>query len=432
VALSAGQHVAHHRAGEECDPMATDTRLPLARDLAGEPIPVPAAAAGWRVWRHTGGRPRAVVTPDREPVELPITAGLDDLAALGPGLYRLRPVTRDGQILGGVSVDHDVAGRPDEALAGRTARPSTASETVLATAVRMFEASHRSQQDTIRELTSMNRELVHKLGEIAATPSRLGGVSWKDFDDFEARKERAVTAELARRNASAAEADDDGDDRDKSLVEMLADKYGMVLINKAATAWEQYCARDKATPTPRHASAPAPSVPNTPAPASVSASPPPRPVAPSPMAPPAISVPVSMPSPMAPPALSVPVSMPSPVAPPPADEAPVAATVAAPTTTPSEAEPDDDTAAQIAALGVSPEILQELEQRIAEVEQHLTADERQIVEQVLALDDLPHDLMNEVARAVCMMDAPAAARYVREAGCLDRARRLVEAAGGAS
>jgi hypothetical protein len=86
----------------------------------------------------------------------------------------------------------------------------------------------------------------------------------------------------------------------------------------------------------------------------------------------------------------------------------------------------------LAALDVPKEVIQELEQRIAEVEQHLTEPERQIVHHALDLDHLPHDLMNEVARVVLMMDAPSAATYLREAGCLDRARRLVEAAGGAS
>jgi hypothetical protein len=423
-----GQSIARHHADEEREAMVTEaTRIPLACDLAGEPVPVPAGAAGWRVWRHTGGRPRAVVNPDREPIELPLTASLDDLAALGPGLYRLRPITRDGQLVGGVSVDHDVASRADDGLAGRGARSASPTDSLLATAVRMFEASHRTQQDTIRELTSMNRELVHKLGDIAAAPSRLGGVSWKDFDDFEARKERAVAAEVARRNASAPQDDgddgDDGDDRDKGLVELLADRYGMVLINKAATAWEQYCARDKAPPAPRNAGA----VPST-APQAASSAPGAQPTIARASAP-ATRPRAQSESVAVGPDAAMAASIAAPKASPAAEPVP-ASTCPAPVTGSLVAEPV--AAEPLAALDVPKEVIQELEQRIAQVEQHLTEPERQLVHQALDLDHLPPDLMNEVARVVLMMEAPAAAKYLREAGCLDHARRLVEAAGGGS
>jgi hypothetical protein len=85
-----------------------ERNLPLAVTAGGERVAVPENAAGWRAWRHTRGRPRAVLTSDGQPVSLPLDATIDDLAdELGPGAYRLRAVTAFGELLD-VSVDHEI------------------------------------------------------------------------------------------------------------------------------------------------------------------------------------------------------------------------------------------------------------------------------------------------------------------------------------
>lgn len=206
---------------------------------------------------------------------------------------------------------------------------------------------------------------------------------------------------------------------------MLADKYGMVLINKAASAWEQYCARDKAPMAPRNA----PTATHVPGEAGSTVPPRsrPRPAAPSSTVPPpdqmATTAPADQPMTFASRSAEATASTIRPPEP----------SLDVPALAPAEHEiaPDEaSTEAQVDALGVPKEVLQEVEQRIAEMEKHLTDAERALVHKVLDLDDLPHDLVNEVGRVVLMMGPPEAAKYLREAGCLDRARRLVQAAGG--
>ena len=89
--------------------MTNERIIPLARDAEGRVTSVPDEAVGWRVFRHTGGRPRAELADDGQQLRLPLGATQEDLAAVvSPGTYRLRPMTEAGELVG-VGVDHDVA-----------------------------------------------------------------------------------------------------------------------------------------------------------------------------------------------------------------------------------------------------------------------------------------------------------------------------------
>jgi hypothetical protein len=71
---------------------------PLARDRHGNAILLPPGTARWRVRRQTGGRPRQVLGPNRQPLELPLDVTLDELEdMLGPGSYRLDAISEDGR-----------------------------------------------------------------------------------------------------------------------------------------------------------------------------------------------------------------------------------------------------------------------------------------------------------------------------------------------
>src|SRR5512147_2764308 len=97
--------------GDEGAPaaMTNERIIPLARDAEGRVTSVPDEAVGWRVFRHTGGRPRAELADDGQALRLPLGATQEDLAAVvSPGTYRLRPMTEAGELVG-VGVDHDVA-----------------------------------------------------------------------------------------------------------------------------------------------------------------------------------------------------------------------------------------------------------------------------------------------------------------------------------
>lgn len=74
--------------------------VPLARDDEGRPFHIPEAAVGWRVRRHTGGRPRLHLDAAKQPMQLSLAythADLDDI--LPPGSYYLDLVDGDGKML---------------------------------------------------------------------------------------------------------------------------------------------------------------------------------------------------------------------------------------------------------------------------------------------------------------------------------------------
>ena len=74
--------------------------VPLARDDEGRPVHIPEAAVGWRVRRHTGGRPRLHLDAAKQPMQLSLAyshADLDDI--LPPGSYYLDLVDADGKML---------------------------------------------------------------------------------------------------------------------------------------------------------------------------------------------------------------------------------------------------------------------------------------------------------------------------------------------
>jgi hypothetical protein len=86
---------------------AAETRLPLAFDVNGNPLAVPAEAVAWRVRRGGGrrGRPSNVFDPETgRQLEIPIGATLDDLIATGCGTdrYLLYAVDATGRIIPGV------------------------------------------------------------------------------------------------------------------------------------------------------------------------------------------------------------------------------------------------------------------------------------------------------------------------------------------
>jgi hypothetical protein len=84
-----------------------ETRYPLAYDLNGNPVQLPASAVAWRVRRGGGrrGRPRNVFDAETgRQLEIPLGSSLDDLIQSGcpADRYLLYPVDAEGKLLPGV------------------------------------------------------------------------------------------------------------------------------------------------------------------------------------------------------------------------------------------------------------------------------------------------------------------------------------------
>jgi hypothetical protein len=92
-------------------------RYPLANDVHGNPIEVPANAVAWRVRRGGGrrGRPRNVYDAETgKQLEVPLEATLEELADRGcpAGRYRLEAIDADGRVIPNVVAMTEV---PEEA-----------------------------------------------------------------------------------------------------------------------------------------------------------------------------------------------------------------------------------------------------------------------------------------------------------------------------
>ncbi len=80
--------------------MPSPSNAPLARDVDGRAIKLPETAAGWRVRRHTGGRPRHHLDAHKQPMLFPLHYSITDAEEiLPPGTYRLDLIDAKGEFL---------------------------------------------------------------------------------------------------------------------------------------------------------------------------------------------------------------------------------------------------------------------------------------------------------------------------------------------
>jgi hypothetical protein len=89
----------------------TTNRYPLAHDMNGNPIEIPAEAVGWRVRRRSGkaGRPQCVYDFETgAQLDLRLDATIDDLRDYGPGVYRLDAIDREGRVIPDVIAQTEV------------------------------------------------------------------------------------------------------------------------------------------------------------------------------------------------------------------------------------------------------------------------------------------------------------------------------------
>ena len=120
--------------------MTNDKEFPLAKDINGDPVEIPAEAVAWRVRRRSGkqGRPQSVFDPETgTPLEIELDSGIDELRPYGSGGYRLDAIDGTGKLMAGVTAYVEVPAEEVE-----VAEPAAPSETVVA----------------LRELTQLLRE----------------------------------------------------------------------------------------------------------------------------------------------------------------------------------------------------------------------------------------------------------------------------------
>jgi hypothetical protein len=212
---------------------------PLANDENGHPIDVPAQAAGWLVKRHGGGkgRPGAVYDGEGRPLVVPLDATAADLraATLSAGMYRLEAVDAGRRPVGATAYTEIAAVADGDAMADL--KPTTPQDAFLLSVARTIEATQRLQAERERQLTEILKHAIDRIGTGGGGSATASGITWKDLDDYDRRKARAVEEEIARRNAatpapvaSASEAEGGG------WIEPILKECGPALVNKALTA----------------------------------------------------------------------------------------------------------------------------------------------------------------------------------------------------
>jgi hypothetical protein len=130
----------------------------LARDAAGNAFPLPDQAAFWRVRRHTGGRPSAVVGPNGEQLFIAINTDVDALTDAGcaPGSYRLEAVDVQRRPVGApIAFVEIVESQPQPIAHCDLLRTSIEALT------RTTEAMQRTQLERERAAAARERELMN-------------------------------------------------------------------------------------------------------------------------------------------------------------------------------------------------------------------------------------------------------------------------------
>lgn len=196
--------------------------IPLSRNLDGASIDVPSGATAWRIWRLTGGRPRALLDDGRQPIELPLTAGLAKLAdEVGPGRYRLRAVSDDGELLG-VSIDHEIEDdEDDDGAGGPLASASALQAEVVGQLVQALVESNRAMASMHNTLVQSQAAWIQTLAEKRALPKTVERVV--ERAELDAASLRNAAVPPAANDEQLDEDDDDEGDDEAAWVRGLRD-----------------------------------------------------------------------------------------------------------------------------------------------------------------------------------------------------------------
>lgn len=229
---------------------------PLANDENGHPIEVPAQAAGWLVRRHGGGkgRPAAVYDGEGRPLVVPLEAMAADLTAAGlaAGVYRLEAVDGGRRPLDAVAYTEIGIGAGMEAAGGGELKPSTPQDALLLAVARAMESMQRVQAERERHYAEILKRAIDRLGPGAGG----GGFTWKDLDDYDRRKAKAIDEEIARRNsATPAVVEGVADGGDADDLSPLVEKLAIPVMNKVlsladvwiSSLWAKRAAKAPAT-----------------------------------------------------------------------------------------------------------------------------------------------------------------------------------------
>lgn len=144
---------------------------PLARDSQGNLISIPDGTAAWCLKRETGGRPRTILGPDRQPARFQLDITRDDLETmLGAGTYRVYALDSVGETLDYVTtivIGTEQGEREDEVAVNSNAR-SLGSD--LRHALDTIREMARAQADSLKSVAMSQADWVKGLAAAKQMP----------------------------------------------------------------------------------------------------------------------------------------------------------------------------------------------------------------------------------------------------------------------
>lgn len=217
---------------------------PLALDETGSPVALPEGGAGWRIRRHTRGRPKLQLDGNRQPMQFPLSYSLNDAEdILAPGTYRLDLVDAKGAPLefttqihvGGGLRNADVSESLDDADNENPAArlPSTASDVrlVLEANVRSTQLAFQHNERTLTASLRMAdtlREGVQALAEAQADFLKSMSSARGFFRN--AAPAPALPAPPAANDAGDDDDDDNDDESDEEIQPAAPTNYFDLLM----------------------------------------------------------------------------------------------------------------------------------------------------------------------------------------------------------
>lgn len=157
---------------------AENVHPPLARDALGHLLPLPEGTAGWRISRHTAGRPRVLTGPDGSAMRFPLSTTAAELVDLcGPDTYRVYALDEMGEVLDFVTTIQASRPRnanvPDVPLAALRGVPDASPTSDLRFALHALTEIARINGEALRAISDSQADWIKTLAMNKGLPRNV-------------------------------------------------------------------------------------------------------------------------------------------------------------------------------------------------------------------------------------------------------------------
>lgn len=147
---------------------ATTEHPPLARDNRGQLVPIPDGTAAWRISRQTGGRPRIIHGPDKQPARFGLETTPEELLDMcGPDTYRVHALDEVGQVIDHVTT-LDIGPQLRNAAGPEIVETTTPANTNAAAPTSEMQRAIETMTSALADIAKTNGEALRAVAESQA------------------------------------------------------------------------------------------------------------------------------------------------------------------------------------------------------------------------------------------------------------------------